>query len=345
MSKKYNTCYSVAAALIGSAFVNIAMSIVTDTAAMKYLWLLNGFFQSILWSSIIKMLADGIPDDMFPKAIVVISTPPAIGTFLAYGIAAALSSIQASYKVVFLIPAALLTVTGAVWFILSPKADKKSVKSGNARQEKNEKKTAASPAFVLGMIFVLLAAISNGFIKDGVTTWTPSILKERFGMRESVSILITVILPLIAVAGSWFSTKLHKRWKNTSALNTGLYFAETAVLFIAMLSIRSALIKGPVLMLVLFSISAMLMSAVNNILTAIIPLYMRDRAESGLLAGVIDTFCYVGSALSMGVLGYISDKTWNGVFLCLFVFGAAALTVCMISFFNGRKEKYEKVFI
>lgn len=339
MSKKYNPRYSVTVAVLGSAAVNLSMGFCADTDKMNYLWLVNGFFQSILWSSVIKMLSESLSDDMLPKAIVAMSTPPALGTFIAYGMSALLSSVKAPYKTVFFIPAVLLTVTGILWFTLTKNAEKQIRIDGAPPALKDKKeKFKPSPAFVFGAVLLMLAAIANGFIKDGVTTWTPSILKERYQIGESVSILITVILPLIAIGGAWLSTGLHKKWKNTSALNAGLYLAEAAILFLVILITRSS-VNSPVMLIVLFSISAMLMSAVNNIITSIIPLYMREKMESGLLAGVLDTFCYIGSSLSTGLLGYISDKnSWNGVFLCLFIFGAASFVICIISVVNNKKE-------
>ncbi len=339
MSKKYNTRYSVLVALIGSAAVNLAMGFCADAVIMKYFWFINGVFQSILWSSVIKTLADSLSDDMLPKAVVVMSTPPALGTFLAYGMAALLSSFQSSYKVVFFIPAILLTLAGAVWFVFIGKANQIKSEAQQTPVKSEKQSVSFTPAFVFGAVLLLLTAVSNGFIKDGVTTWTPSILKERFGMRESFSILITVILPLIAIAGSWFSTQLHKRWKNTSSLNAGLYLVEAAVLFLVMITAGSGSVKSPIVLIVLFSFSALLMSAVNNIITSIIPLYMRDKMGSGMLAGVLDTFCYVGSSLSTGLLGFIADKSsWNGVFLCLFVFGAASFVICIISVIKHKNE-------
>lgn len=341
LSKKYNTRYSVSVALIGSASVNLAMSFCPDAVTMKYIWLFNGFFQSILWSSVVKTLSERLPDEMLPKAIVAMSTPPALGTFVVYGMSAVLSSAGVSYKTVFCIPAVLLLVTGAAWFALTGKADKLSSEDEKPFSIPAEKKKPKlSPAFLIVAAMVLIIAISNGFIKDGVTTWTPSILKEHYGMKESLSILLTVVLPLIAIAGSWLSTGLHKRWKNTSGINASLYLFETAVLFCVILITRYGSADNPVFLIMLFGISAMLMSAVNNIITSIIPLYMRDRMESGLLAGVLDTFCYIGSSLSTGLLGYISDKSsWNGVFLCLFIFGAAAFVFCIISAVFGRKKQ------
>ena len=340
LSKKYDTRYSVSIALLGSSAVNLSMTFCSGAGTMKYVWFLNGFFQSILWSSVIKTLADRLSDDMLPKAIVAMSTPPALGTFLAYGMAALLSGIGVNYKTVFYIPAVLLALSGGFWFVMLGKADRVNKESKEKIYTPPERKRVEiTPAFIIGAVLLVFTAISNGFIKDGVTTWTPSILRENYSMKESLSILVTVILPLIAIAGSWFSTMLHKRQKNTSVLNGGLYFAETVILLFVLLIARSNTLKSPVLIIVLFSASAMLMSAVNNVITSIIPLYMRDKMESGLLAGVLDTFCYVGSTLSTGLLGYIADKnSWNGVFLCLFIFAAAAFLFCILSVVNGKKE-------
>ena len=349
LSKKYNTRYSVAAALIGSAAVNVGMIFCRDASAMKYVWFLNGVFQSILWSSVIKTLSSRLPDEMLSKAIVMMSTPPAIGTFLTYGTGAAMSAFGVNYIYIFMIPAIILAVVGVIWFIavgsikIEYRADKTSPLSENGK-----KKNAFTPVFVFGIIALTVAAVANGFIKDGVTTWTPSILKEIYGMKESFSILVTVLLPLIAIFGAGFSAFLHKKQKNTFALNGMLYLAETVVLLIVLINAkavsgRSSVLNSPVILLVLFGISAMLMSAVNNIITSIIPMYMRDSFNSGLLAGVLDTLCYVGSTLSTALLGYIADRnSWTGVFFCLLCFGAAAFAVCAVYVAVTKLKKSEQ---
>ena len=337
LSRKYNTRYSVAVALIGSALVNVGMTLVPSVSAMKIVWLMNGVFQSILWSSLIKTLSDRLPDELLSRAVVVMSTPAALGTFLAYGLSSLFSAMRADYRWVFYVPAILLAVIGALWFLIVGRIDSTLTRDGAAAYTPAPKKRPSfTPAFIIGAVFLLFAAISNGFIKDGVTTWTPSILNENFHMPESLSILITLILPLIAIFGAWLSTTLHKRQKNTSVLNGLLYFVEAAVL---LLVIFTAKLKSPVVLIVLFAGSAMLMSAVNNVITSIIPMYMRDRMDSGLLAGVLDTFCYVGSTLSTWLLGRIADVgSWNGVFICLLVFGAVACVLCWLSVLVGRKK-------
>ncbi len=333
LSRKYNTRWSVLVALLGSAAVNVAMTLCPGVAGMRYVWLLNGAFQSILWSSLIKTLSERLSDEMLPKAIVVMSTTAALGTFLAYGMSALLAARGTAYRWVFLLPAGLLTVVGIAWFILLQKADTALRADDTAYVPPKKTRPQLTPAFVITAVCLLFAAIANGFIKDGVTTWTPSILKENYGLPDSLSIFITVLLPLIAICGAWFSTTLHKRQKNASKLNGILYCVEAVVLLLVLFVTRTKQTAGnPVFPVALFGVSAMLMAAVNNVITSIVPIYLRDKMDSGLLAGVLDTFCYVGSTLSTALLGYIADHgSWDRVFLCLFLFGAAACVACLCS--------------
>ena len=349
LSRKYNTRWSVAVALFGSAAVNIGMTLCPSVASMKYVWLLNGFFQSILWSSLIKTLSDRLPDEMLPKAIVVMSTTAALGTFLAYGMSALMSSLGAAYRWVFFVPAVLLAVIGLLWFVFVGKADAGLQSAQSAYVPKKKTMPRLTPVFVATGVLLMFAAISNGFLKDGITTWTPSILKESYGMKESLSILVTLLLPMIAIFGAWFSTTIHKRQKNTSVINGILYCVEAVILLLVLLLTRRVSAggaKGAVPLVLLFAVSAMMMAAVNNVITSIIPMYMRDVMDSGLLAGVLDTFCYVGSTLSTALLGYIADhSSWNGVFLCLFLFGTAACALCWVSVLvSKRRKEHEIVF-
>ena len=340
LSRKYNTRYSILVALLGSAAVNVAMTLCPGVAVMKYVWLFNGVFQSILWSSLIKTLSDRLSDEMLPKAIVVMSTTAALGTFLAYGMSALLSAWGVAYSYVFYIPAALLLVIGVLWFLLLKKADGALKTDAAAYVPKAKKRVKLTPVFVGTALLLLFAAIANGFIKDGVTTWTPSILKESYGMKESLSIFITVLLPMISIFGAWFSTQLHKRQKNMSVLNGVLYFGEAIVLMLVLFVTRLRLTSGnPIFLILLFGISAMLMAAVNNVITSMIPMYLRDTMDSGLLAGVLDTFCYVGSTLSTTLLAFIADRgSWNHVFICLLCFGAAACALCWVSAAVEKKQ-------
>jgi len=74
--------------------------------------------------------------------------------------------------------------------------------------------------------------------------------------------------------------------------------------------------------------SNFLASSLNSLITSIFPLYMRDKLNSGRLAGIINGFAYLGSTISSYGLGTIADRFgWNGVFITLLSFCVLVMLV------------------
>lgn len=335
LSKKYNTKISVTIALGMSAVINLAMTFCTGVDTMKYLWFFNGVFQSILWSSLIKTLSDSLTDEKLPKAVMVMSTTVAAGTFGAYGIAALFSALQLKWTSIFYVSAAVTSTVAVLWFI-GMASIRKSKNNEVTSHDSDKKQLKLSPAFVFSLTVILVCAIANGFIKDGITTWVPSILKEEFGVSSSISIIVTLILPIISIFGATIVKHFHAKQKDVNILNGGFYLVTAILSGMIMLTIN---LKFVPLTLALFAGSSCMMAAVNNVITSIVPLYSRDKIDSGLSAGVLNTFCYVGSTLSTSVLGKIADASgWNNVFVCILIFSAVALAVCITGVITKKKK-------
>ena len=325
LSKKYNTKYSVIVALGASCVVNLAMTFCNGIDEMKYLWFFNGVFQSILWSSLIKTLSDNLADSKLPKAVMVMSTTVASGTFMAYGLAALFSYLNLSWTLIFYVASVLVGLVAVLWFV-GISTIQKAKKETEITNKITKGKLSLTPVFVIGIIVILISAVTNGFIKDGITTWVPSILKEEFGVSSSLSIIVTLLLPVLSIFGTSIVNTLHKKQKDENALNGIFYFATIILVGFIILTLN---LKSVPLTLALFGGIACLMSAVNNVITSIVPLYSRDKIDSGLMAGLLNTFCYVGSTLATSLLGRIADtKGWNDVFVCILIFTVVSFVVC-----------------
>ncbi len=339
LSKKYNTKYSVTVALAVSCIINLAMTFCQEINSMKYLWFLNGAFQSILWSSLIKTLSDNLADSKLSKAVMVMSTTVASGTFTAYGLAALFSYLGLDWTTIFYVASVLVGAVAVLWFI-----GMSTVKKEKAEKEVAERKVKSSlsftPVFIVSIVVILISAISNGFIKDGITTWVPSILKEEFGVPSSLSIIVTLLLPVLSIFGTSLVNALHKKQKDENALN-GFFFCITIIFTV--LIILTLNLKSVPLTLMLFGGIACLMSAVNNVITTVVPLYSRDKIDSGFSSGLLNTFCYIGSTLATSMLGKIADtKGWNDVFVCILIFTAVSFVVCFVSAVLNKKAKINK---
>lgn len=339
LSKKYNTKYSVTIALAASSIINLAMTFCQGIDDMKYLWFFNGVFQSILWSSLIKTLSDNLADSKLSKAVMVMSTTVATGTFAAYGLAAFFSYMSFNWTTIFYVASILVGVVAILWFVGMSTIKKERVKN-EITEIRTKNKLSFKPVFVISIGVILISAVTNGFIKDGITTWVPSILKEEFGVSSSLSIIVTLLLPVLSIFGTSIVNVLHKKQKDENALNGIFYFITIifTVLIILTLNLKSVPIT-----LILFGCIACLMSAVNNVITSIVPLYSRDKIDSGFSAGLLNTFCYVGSTLATSMLGKIADtKGWNDVFICILIFTAVSFVLCLMSAVLNDKAKTKK---
>ncbi len=339
LSKKYNTKYSVTVALAASCIINLAMTFCQGIDEMKYLWFLNGAFQSILWSSLIKTLSANLADSKLSKAVMVMSTTVASGTFAAYGLAALFSYLGLDWSTIFYVASVLVGTVTVLWFI-----GMSAVKKEKAEKEVAERKVKSNlsftPVFIISIAVILMSAISNGFIKDGITTWVPSILKEEFGVPSSLSIIVTLLLPVLSIFGASLVNALHKKQKDENALNGIFYFITMIFTVLIILTLN---LKSVPLTLMLFGGIACLMSAVNNVITSVVPLYSRDKIDSGFSAGLLNTFCYIGSTLATSMLGKIADiKGWNDVFICILIFTAVSSALCFVSAVLNKKAKINK---
>ena len=86
------------------------------------------------------------------------------------------------------------------------------------------------------------------------------------------------------------------------------------------------------------------MNSVNNVITAIAPLQLRDKLNSGVFAGVLNGFCYLGSTISSYGLGVIADGGgWKLVFYCLLgISGVSmflALGMGIKRYLKGKRSK------
>lgn len=338
LCKYYNPKYSITISLVLSSICNIALSLITQTFFYVYVfWFINGFAQSILWSSIIRLLNRNIASIYLRKAIVVMSFPVSVGTFSIYGISALFSALTISYKAVFVVASVLMMVMAIVWII---NVDKLKAKCKSERDEldgeaikkdlEERKERKGFPKGFVG-IFVMLAcfAVVNNFVKDGVITWMPTILKEKYLLDDALSTFLTLFLPLFAVFGSITAVNLSKNIKSY-VLICGMFYLMASV-FIGLVILFLDLPIW-IITLVCFIIVATSMSAVNNVITGIFPMTYSQTMNAGTMAGLLDGFCYVGSAITTYGLGSISDNIggWDGIFYLLMGLCVLMVVICSV---------------
>lgn len=340
--KHYNQKVIIPLCLLISATVNVLFACELPFDLLKVLWLVNGLAEAVFWPCVILTLSKNLSQQSLDKAVVVMSTTFAFGTGIAYALSWAFVK-YASYKYAFLAGGIALFAMAVAWIILYGKVTD-SCNQAEQRQQTEQQKTKATWLFWIELaVLAIFAAICN-FVKDGLSSWTAVILNQNFGLSQSTSIILTLALALIGVFGSYVAMLLHKKIKDFVWLSAVFYVA-CVVMFAIVLALFDTTFIAPIVLIL--GIITLCMHAVNNVITSMAPMHLRQSINAGLLSGVMNGVCYVGSAVSDYGLGAVSDSFgWKYVLYLFFAVCALpfvlSVVLSLIRFFK-RKSTQTKV--
>ena len=321
---RYNKKWIFPVALSLSSAINLAVFFGAPFFTIKYLWFINGLLQSCLWSSIISVLSKTMDDKHMKWALVPMSTTTCVGTVATYS-ASSLFVHFNNYRLSFLFGAIVMTLLGLVWFLIySPELEvyqpKEEIKTKNSN---NAKFSGVMTLTVLLCFF----AITHNFLKDGLTTWVPEILKKRYGLDDSLSVLSTNVLPILGIVCAILVIKINQYIKNFVLLISLLFAVGT----IGTGSLAYFTNMNATVAIICFGMVVCMMHGINNITNSLAPLKLRDKVDSGKMAGIINGCCYAGSTLSTYGMGKIADiGGWQLVLDILFYMSLFSLVVGLL---------------
>jgi OPA family glycerol-3-phosphate transporter-like MFS transporter len=317
LCKRYNVKYVVFFALLTGSAMNLLVAVVPTFGAFKFFWLINGAAMSFMWTTLIRLLSEVLDSRHINRAVLAMGTTVAAGTVTVYGLSA-LFAATLSFRWTFYVATAILLAVSLLWiFSYNSLTDIEKTEQPKSEQVNSPAPTHAFEASSLSALLVLLAvfAVITNLVKDGLTAWTPDILASLYATPAWLSILLTLLLPAMAIGGAYLAVHLHARTKNFIADATLLFIGSSALIGTVMGLLSTPLVPLTVACLAIVSC---LMSGINNIVTSIVPLYLKDKLNSGKCAGILNGFCYLGSTVSSYGLGFIADtQGWSAVFAAL----------------------------
>ena len=329
LCKRYPIRLTIFLSLTLSAMLNLTIAISSNFEIVKWLWMVNGFVLSLLWPNLIRLLSQSLAKTELNKSSIVIGTTVASGTLTIYALGA-LYAYWGHFKLSFYTAAFADLLVALVWLFsykkatnmaLSQKMREDSSTEQEAATEINRTSKTMPKAILLSTVFLCLFAVVTNLVKDGLITWVPSVLKESYSLPDTMAILLTLVIPVIAVFGNAFALALHKKFSDYVSQSCFCFAVISGILGIILWSLGA---KNMVAMLVSLLFTSLFASSINSMITAIYPIFMRSQLNSGMFAGILNGFCYLGSTISSYGLGAVADSYgWSGVFwllliLCLF---------------------------
>lgn len=200
--------------------------------------------------------------------------------------------------------------------------------------------------------FYAAAYASTGAVRHSSDQMSVMFFKEHLLIdmnSKPLSVLITLnLMTASAIIGSiaagMISDKLFKGARSPVAM--GLYFIEATIISCAAVAMFSGWIKpGPLgvflggMFLVLTSLTV---NSTHSIVGAAAPMDIGGKKMAGFAAGLIDSFQYYGSALSLFLFGKLFGEYGWGAWYPLMVMFALSGGFCMFMVMRKQRRLKEK---
>ncbi len=343
LSRYYNPKYVVAFSMTVSGLCNLGIGLLDSIPAMQIVWLVNGLVQSTLWCSILNIQSKYLSKADVSRAIVWNCMTLAIGTLVCYGLSALFTELGITWRMLFYVASALLIGVAVLWYAGVRYTEVAFHSFGAIEVDEpvpvatvtNQQKIHLfTRYFTFVFVFACVCAAFCAFIRDGVVTWLPTILKEEFGVRDSLSIILTMILPVISLFGAMLVRKLNQKIKGHLRLES-FFFVIASVLLIAIIVLYPY--KLTAVTILCFALMYLMICCIINLTTSVIPFSVRQYGNVGSISALLDACCYVGSICSTYGLGLIAEKAnWQTV---LIVVASVAIGAIVLSFVGSILAK------
>ncbi len=320
--------------MAGSAAANFAMSLCQTPAQLAVVWGINGILQSMLWSPILRIYGNVINSKIRDKWCLYISASVPVGTLTAY----LLSTVSLKFfgwRNIYTVCSAVVFVCAIIWIVTSICASKKltdvepeqpgeNIKPENKFNSVN--KSTASLILISGGVAIMISTAIHGMLKEGISAWVPTMISETYGLSPSFSVFVTLILPIINLAGPYVIAPVYRKYLGgNEVLAACICIGLSAPVFLVLLLVG----KLPAIAcVVLFAITTSLMHAYNYMIITMVPIRFAKYNKTSFASGLYNSITYFGCAIATYGLGFSAEK--YGWTVCIAICIGLALLGCGI---------------
>lgn len=300
-----------------------------NITAMVALWAVNGFAQAMFWPPLVRLMAEHLSGSDYNDAVVAVTVASSVGNIFVYLLSPLCIAIS-GWNLIFYITGAAGFAMVFFWYIGTrtlPEpgagdraAVAKKTDTGAAVPPTTEKLPLKTLITSSGLLVILFCIILQGMLRDGLTTWMPSLVADTFALSNAVSILTGIALPLFAIVSIKAAAIVQDKLQN-ELLCAGIFFGIGFGCTLLMLPLFS---HSVVVTVILMALITACMHGVNLMLITRAPIHFARYGKISTMSGLLNAFTYIGSAASTYGFAWLSDRYgWY------FTIGSWAVTACV----------------
>ncbi len=346
IGSKIRPKYMIAMGLGGAGLCNLLMGFIPTANVMPLVWAFNGLFNSMLWAPIIRVFTDLLPIERRSSAGANIAPSSSIGAVLAFLLPGLLLKIG-HWRLVFYVSGGILIACLIVWLLGNQFLRKYIAMMENACQieraafrehmdeeavlQARKQKSYSLPATLIasGLWVVLFGLLCNGALRDAVETWAPTFLAEQFSIDSAVASVITVIIPVVSVAGTYVANWLYERVVKNELFTAVIMFLTATVSLIGLYLCQN---QSAVICALCMAISISTMWGANHMFLTTVPYHFAPLGMTAAVTGLLNGIIYFATAVCSGLYGFLAENYGWEIMMSIWIFiGLAGMISCAIA--------------
>lgn len=303
LTDRTNPRLMICAAMFCCAAAHLGIRLLPQLPVMIVLWCINGYAQSAVWPSIVRLTADNLPAERQEGALRVISLFQHAGSLSCYLIVPAELALG-GWRTAMTVTAAACLTLGLVWALLR----ELRTASQTAQAQKRQAAKLNWQFFRKGKLFYFMGvACLTGMIRDGLTSWAPVYFSEEFSLNATLSLILSAVLPAAKILALAVHPAVQKKVPKTRTQLIVFYAGCAAAACIVLL----ANLAGWTLAAAGFmAVMLCLMVCTDLSFTISIPIQFGSVGRSATVSGILDCMLYLGAAISSYLFALLAQ--WGG---------------------------------
>lgn len=322
--------------LITASAINLIMPFCSRSIPlMCVLWTINGFAQSMMWPPIVKIMVSTMDDATYGEASVIVSLGSSIGTIVVYLVAPLIITIL-SWRFVLIASAAVGIFSVVLWALLKNRVyDENALTLSQHSENVSSKGLKIPKRAIFPLVFIALAIVLQGMLRDGVTSWMPSLLSDTFKMGSSASILCTVSLSVFSMVAFILAGAFYKKFFRNEVACAAVIFMIAAI---SGLLLSLLFNSGAVFAIIFMTLITGSVHGVNLMLIGHVPKRFKKYGNISTISGAINACTYVGAAIATYGVAKLSELFgWQFTTTVWFAIAAVGTLLCLIAMPKWKK--------
>lgn len=282
--------------LVMAGLSNFAVSLFPPFVSILLFWATNAYAQSMLWSSVLCVVANLYEKDVAKKKTSLMITSVATGNILGIIVNTFLIT-RLGVRFAFVVPGFLTLVLGFAVFVST-----RHIKSPEIREENHNSmlKLIKNKSLIL----MCFPAMFHGVMKENISLWMTVYIVDTYCVDLSKSAYYILLIPVIGLIGRMLYSLIYKLCKENE-------HSVSLIGFVMCIASALLLCVGKTVIILSVSALGLIYASVSMINTSILSIYPLQFIRSGNVAsvsGMMDFATYLGAGISSAVYGIVIEK-------------------------------------